>query len=110
MLSYQEQEEKEPKRKELRSFIYWRGSGRPEEGILRQRLKRQPPEHFERAVLVGVRPAVVDEHGGEEGDDVEDHEDGDDPGVLSTTAPRAGPEEWDPPVLERSSGVGEIGV
>lgn len=103
----------QPKRKKRRSCIYGRGSGRPNQGILRERLKGQPPEHLEGAVVVGVGPTVVDEHGGEEGHDVEDDEDGDNPGIFSDAVPRAGPEEGDPLILEsrssRSCSLDELG-
>ena len=60
---------------------------------------------------MGIVPAVIDKHGGEEGNDVKDHEDGDDPCVAAAAALRAGTEEAElDSVLElKSSSVSTIG-
>lgn len=46
-------------------------------------LKRKPPQTLEGTIAMGVAGAIVDDHGGEEGHDLEKHKDGNQPCVAA---------------------------
>lgn len=84
-----------------------RRSRRSKQGILGEVLEGEPPNHLEGAIAVGVGRAIVDEHGGDEREDMEDNEDGDEPSVGSTP-PRVRAEKGE--LLLRRFVEGELGL